>query len=61
MFSFESGYGDSINEHLVDNLNHTNELSRHEKKSLLDDYNNDGNYVGDDYRMETKSKPVTII
>ena len=46
--SFESGHGESIKEHLVDHVNHTNELARHKKKSLLDDYDDDGNYVGDD-------------
>ena len=50
--SFESGYGDSIREHLVDHLNYSNENqnkeAEHEKKSLLDEYDDDGNYIGDD-------------
>ena len=45
--SFESRYGDSIKEHLVDHLNNTmenqNEAAKHEKKSLLDEYDDDGN------------------
>ena len=48
--SFESGYGDIIREDLVNHLNHTvenqNEDAKHEKKSLLDEYNDDGNYNG---------------
>lgn len=50
--SFESGIGDSVKEHLIDHLNHTkeywNEAAKNDKKSLLDEYDNDGNYIGDD-------------
>ena len=49
--SFESRYGESIKENVVDYLNHSNELARHEKKSLHHDYNDDWNYVGDDPKL----------
>ena len=49
--SFESGYGDSIKAHLVDHLNHSKEAAEHEKKSLLDEYDDDGNYIGDDQNL----------
>ena len=53
--SFESGVGDSIKEHLVDHLNHTkeylNEAANNEKKSLLDEYDDDGNFIGDESNL----------
>ena len=46
--SFESGLGDSIREHLIDHVNHTTEgkAFQPEYKSLLDEYDEDGNYIG---------------
>ena len=59
--SFESGYGDSIREHLIEHVNPpleekpTKETTTKEvnmvnpqTKSLLDEYDDDGNYIGDD-------------
>ena len=53
--SFESGHEDSIKEHLIDHLNHQKEYpkeSSEEKvysktKSLLDEYDDDGNFIAD--------------
>ena len=53
--SFESGVGDSIREHLVDHVNPPIEeepttiiMNNGESpKSLLDEYDDDGNYIGD--------------
>ena len=47
--SFESGHEDSIKEHLVDHLNDTKEPDNHEKKSLLDEYDDDGSYIEEDH------------
>ena len=56
---FESGYGDSIKERLVNHLNLTvenqNEAAKQEKKSLLDEYDDDGNYVGNDSDNESET------
>ena len=62
--SFESGYGDSIREHLVDHLNHSNEnlieAAEYEKKSFLDEYDDYGNYIGDDPNlMDSDDKSET--
>ena len=54
--SFESGVGDSIKEHLIEHMNHSKEIDKEsneeivqsEAKNLLDEYNDDGNYIGDD-------------
>ena len=54
--SFESGLGDSIREHLIGHVNHSRNDEKEneeqtlssEKKSLLDEYDEDGNYIGDD-------------
>ena len=54
--SFESGMGDSIREHLIDHVNSSLEEEitgkevksvQSEAKSLLDEYDDDGNYIGD--------------
>ena len=54
--SFESGVGDSIKEHLIDHVNQSNYEEKQNKeeniqsiaKALLDEYDDDGNYNGDD-------------
>ena len=54
--SFESGVGDSIKKHLIDHVNYSNdtdkssreEIVQSQAQTLLDEYNDDGNYMGDD-------------
>ena len=54
--SFESGVGDSIKEHLIDHVNQSNyeekpnkeENIQSQAKALLDEYDDDGNYIADD-------------
>ena len=61
--SFESGMGDSIREHLIDHVNSTLEEEptgkdvksvQSEAKSLLDEYDDDGNYIGDNPKYMDK-------
>ena len=56
MWSFESGHEDSIREHLIAHVNPQNEDNsvniaerkvEFQARSLLDEYDNDGNYIGD--------------
>ena len=57
--SFESGVGDSIKEHMIDHLNHSKEVDKQsteeavmsEAKNLLDEYDDDGYFIGDDSSM----------
>ena len=51
--SFETGHEDSIKEHLIDHLNHTKEPENHEKKSLLDEYDDDGSYIEEDHSVNS--------
>ena len=60
---FESGMGDSIREHLIDHVNSTLEEEptgkdvksvQSEAKSLLDEYDDDGNYIGDNPKYMDK-------
>ena len=48
---FESRHEDSIKEHLIDHLNHQKEYpkesSEEKTKSLLDEYDDDGNFIAD--------------
>ena len=53
--SFGSGYGDSVKEHLKDHVNQSKEDQNSyleeevmPKKRLIDEYDDDGNYIGDD-------------
>ena len=66
--SFESGLGDSIREHLIDHVNHSRndekenkeQTLQSDKKSLLDEYDEDGNYIGDDPAlMDSESETET--
>ena len=57
--SFESGNIDSVKEHLIDHVNQSEEnlntnLADKEKpkKRLIDEYDDDGNYIGDDPRFK---------
>ena len=59
MCSFESGHEDSVKEHLIDHLNHTKEPKNHEKKSLLDEYDNDGNYIDKDLNSNSDNDSET--
>ena len=52
---FESGSGDNVKEHRIDHINQSKEdqniyLGEEEmpKKRLVDEYDDDGNYIGDD-------------
>ena len=53
--SFESGVGDSIKEHLIDHVNYSNLEDRRNKeeiaKNLLDEYDDDENYIGNDWAL----------
>ena len=53
--SFESGVGDIIKEHLIDHVNYSNLEDRGNKeeiaKNLLDDYEDDENYIGKDWAL----------
>ena len=57
--SFESGHEDSVKEHLINNLNHTKEPENHEKKSLLDEYDDDGNYIEEDHNSNSDNDSET--
>ena len=57
--SFESGHEDSIKEHLVDHLNDTKEPENHEKKSILDEYDDDGNYIEEDHNSNSDNDSET--
>ena len=59
LWSFESGNIDSVKEHLIDHVNQSEEnlntnLADKEKpkKRLIDQYDDDGNYIGDDPRFK---------
>ena len=63
MCSFESGLGDSINEHIIDLVlpqRHEEPTHLPEKevrppyKCLLDEYDDDGNYVGNNPKYMNK-------
>jgi hypothetical protein len=57
--SFESGHEDSIREHMIVHVNCTkqNQIDKSKEteipryKSLLDEYDDSGNYIGDDPKM----------
>ena len=60
---FESGVGDSIREHLIDHVNSSLEEEaqsklvenvQNEAKSLLDEYDDDCNYIGDNPKYMDK-------
>ena len=57
--SFESGHEDSVKEHLINNLNHTKEPENHEKKSLLDENDDDGNYIEKDLNSNSDNDSET--
>ena len=66
--SFESGLADSIREHLIDHVNHSRndekenkeQAFQSDKKSLLDEYDEDGNYIEDDPAlMDSESETET--
>ena len=63
--SFESGYGDSIREYMIDHVKPTRENNPADKSkeiaeptiSLLDEYDDDGNYTGDNPKyMDSDNK-----
>ena len=57
--SFESGHEDSVKVHLIDHLNHTKEPENHEKKSLLDEYDDDGNFIEEDNNSNSDNDSET--
>ena len=57
--SFKSGHEDSIKEHLIDHLNHTKEPENHEKKSLLDEYDDDGDNIEEDHNLNIDNDSET--
>ena len=59
MCSFESGHEDSVKEHLINHLNHTKEPENHEKKTLLDEYNDNGNYIEKDLNSNSDNDSET--
>ena len=68
LFSFKSGLGDSIREHLINHVNYrteeqvdsAKEVAQPAYKHLLDEYDEDGNYIGNDpSRMDSESEYKT--
>ena len=65
--SFESGNEESVREHLIDHVNQSEEVSNitvsdkeKPKRRLIDEYDDEGNYIGDDPRfMECQSESDT--
>ena len=66
--SFESGNEDSVREHLIDHINQSEEnpnsyIADEEnlQRRLIDEYDNDGNYIGDDSRfMDSDSESEDV-
>ena len=65
MWSFESGHEDSIREHLITHVNPQKEdysvtvvakKDDTQAKSLLDEYDDDGNYIGDNPKYMNDSE-----
>ena len=63
--SFESGLGDSLKEHMIEHINLTKqretdnsiaETSKPKYQLLLDEYDDDGNYIGNDPRLMSESE-----
>ena len=68
LFSFKSGLGDSTREHFIDHVNYrteeqvdsAKEVAQPAYKRLLDEYDEDGNYIEyDPSQMDSESKYKT--
>ena len=59
----ESGYEGSIKDHLLEHTNNSVAVDTAEKPNhrLIDEYDDDGNYIGDDPRFIQQIRKVKII